>query len=140
MKMTLKEVNKHYAELAGCGSLVLPSKLSFAVSCNLERLQRESERIEKERKKLCVQYAGKDGDGKPAMADSVINGVKTQEYRMSEENRKAFTEEYEALLDTEIEIGIRTAKMEEVERCEQAERYDIPTVAQLLAMSFMLEE
>lgn len=140
MKMKLRDVTRHYTELAGLGELVLPSKLSFAVSCNLERLQKEAGRIEKERKKLCERYADRDGDGKPAMADSIIHGVKTQEYQMSKENRQAFSEEYDALLETEVEVGIRTAKMEEVERCEQAERYDIPTVAQLLAMSFMLEE
>lgn len=140
MKMTLREVNKHFANLAGCGKLVLPSKLSFAVSCNLERLQREAERIDKEREKLCKQYADKDRDGKPVVVDSVINNAKKQEYRMSGENRKAFDEEFNTLLDTEVEVEIRKAKMEEVERCEQAERYDIPTVAQLLAMSFMLKE
>lgn len=140
MKMTLKEVNRHYAELSGLGSLVLPSRLSFAVSCNLEQLRKEAERTEKERQKLCRQYADRDGDGNPVMADSVVNGVKTQEYRMTEENRKAFTEEYGTLLDTETEIRIRMAKKEEVERCEQAERYSIPSVSQLLALSFMLEE
>ena len=74
------------------------------------------------------------------MVDSVIKGKKTREYQISEENWKAFEEEYGALLDTKIEIDIRKAKREEVERCEQAERYSIPTVAQLLALSFMLEE
>ncbi len=140
MKMTLKEVNRHYTELSGLGSLVLPSKLSYALACNLEKLQREAERIENERRKLCEQYADKDKDGEPVMVDSVINGMKTQEYRMSDENRKAFTEEYEALLDTETEICIRMVKREEVERCEQAERYSIPSVRQLMALSFMLEE
>lgn len=140
MKMKLKEVKRHFAELAGLGKMVFPSKLSFALSFNIEKLQKETERIEKERRKLCEQYAEKDGDGKALMADSVINGVKTQEYRMSDENRRAFEEEFDMLMDTEVEVAVRKVKMEEIERCEQAERYDIPAVAQILAMSFMLEE
>lgn len=140
MQMTLREVNRHFSELAECGGLVLPSKLSYALACNLEKLQKEAGNIDKEREKLCRQYADKDEAGNAVMVDSVINGKKTREYQISEENWKAFEEEYGALLDTKIEIDIRKAKREEVERCEQAERYSIPTVAQLLALSFMLEE
>lgn len=140
MKMKEKEVNKHFSDLAGIGNLTLPSKLSFAISYNLEKLQKESERIENERKKLCEQYSDKDDDGKPVMVDSIINGQKTQEYKMSEENRKLFGEEYNELLDTEVDIEIRKVKNEVVERCEQVDRYTIPSVSQLFALSFMLEE
>lgn len=140
MKMTEREVNRHYRNLAGIGNLVFPAKLSFAISCNLEKLQKEAERIDKERKNLCERYADKGDDGKPVMLDVVVNGEKTQEYKMSEDNRKLFEDEYNSLLDAEVEIDIRTVKTEVVERCEAAERYSIPTVAQLLAMSFMLEE
>lgn len=140
MKMTERDVIKNYRSLSGLGGLALPSKLSFAISYNLEKLQRESERIEKERKRLCVQYADKNESGEPVMVDSVINGEKTQEYKMTVENRKLFGEEYDAVLDSEVEIDIRTVKQEVVERCEQAERYNLLTVAQLLVLSFMLEE
>lgn len=140
MKMKERDVIKNYRNLAAFGGLVLPSKLSFAISCNAEKLLHEVERIEKERKRLCVQYAEKDKNNEPVMADSVIAGEKTREYKMTEENRKLFMDEYDALLDSEAEISIRTVKMEVVERCEEAERYNILTVSQLLAMSFMLEE
>lgn len=140
MKMKLKEVQERLKGLARMGIKTFPSKLSFAVSCNIEKLQKESERIEKERKKLCEQYAEKDEDGKPVMVDSAINGNTVKEYKMDEEGRKAFSEEYEALLDTEVNVEIRTVKTEVVEQCEKVERYDIPTVAELVAMSFMLKE
>lgn len=139
MKMKEKEVNKHFSDLAGMGNLTLPSKLSFAISYNLEKLQKESERIENERKKLCEQYADKDEDGKPIMEKSIINGTETQTYKMSDENRKTFDDEYNDLIDTEVDIEIRTVKSEVVERCEQVERYSIPSVSQLFALSFMLE-
>ncbi len=140
MKMKEREVNKHLADLACLGNLTFPSKLSFAISYNIEKLQRESERIEKERKKLCERYADKDDDDNPVMEESIVNGKKMLEYKISEENMKLLTEECEELLDAEADIEIRTVKKDLIERCEQADRYDIPSVSQLHGMAFMLEE
>lgn len=140
MKMKLKEVQVRLQNLAKLGTKTFPAKLSFAISCNIEKLQKEAEHIEKERKKLCEQYAEKDDDGKPVMVDSVIGGKESKEYKMDTSARTAFGEEYESLLDTEVDVTIRTVKTEVVEQCERAERYDIPTVAELLALAFMLEE
>lgn len=140
MKMKEREAREHFNGLSGLGNLTLPSKLGFAITCNLEKLQKESERIEKERKKLCEQFADKDEEGKPVMIDSMINGQKTQEYKMTEENKKLFSEEYEALPDSDVDIEIRTVKSEEIERCEKVERYDIPRIGQLMALSFMLKD
>lgn len=140
MKMKEREVKERFLELQSVESLTLPSKLSFAIAYNLGKFKRESERIEKERKKLCEQYAEKDKNGNPVMANSVINGIKMQEYKMTEENEKLLNEEYNELLDMEVDIEIRTAKQELIERCEEVERYGIPSVSQLSALSFMLEE
>lgn len=140
MKMKLKEAQARLQNLAKLGTKTFPAKLSFAISCNIEKLQKEAEHIEKERKKLCEQYADKDDDGKPVMVDSVINGVESKEYKMDAAARAAFGEEYDSLLDTEVDVNIRMAKTEVVEQCERADRYDIPTVAELLALAFMLEE
>lgn len=140
MKMKLKEAQVRLQNLAKLGTKTFPAKLSFAISCNIEKLQKEAEHIEKERKKLCEQYADKDDDGKPVMVDSVINGVESKEYKMNAAARAAFGEEYDSLLDTEVDVNIRTVKTGVVEQCERAERYDIPTVAELLALAFMLEE
>lgn len=140
MKMKLKEVQMRLNNLVTLGTKTFPSKMSFAISCNIEKLQKEAERVDKERKKLCEQYAEKDADGNPVMVDSIINGKETKEYKLDSAGMKNFTEEYESLLETEVDMDVRTVKMDVVERCEQAERYDVPTVAQLLAMSFMIEE
>lgn len=140
MKMRVKEVNSHFFDLVKVKDLILPSKLSFAVSRNLGKLQREVERIEKERKRLCELYADKDKKGEPVMVKSVINGNITQQYKISGENKELFEEEYNELLDAEVDIEIHTVKREVIERCEEVERYDIPSVSQLLAMSFMTED
>lgn len=140
MKMKLREVNKNLSILARMGGKTFPAKMSFAISRNFELLQRESERIEKERKRLCENYSEKDEEGNAVMIDSVIDGQPTKEYKMTEEKRSAFEVEYNELMDEEIEVDIRKVKQEVIERCEEAERYDIPTVADIVGMSFMIEE
>lgn len=140
MKMKLKEVQVRFGNLMNLGKKTFPSKMSFAISCNIEKMQKEMEHIEQERKKLCEQYTEKDEDGKAVMVSSIVNGREAKEYKMNDENRNAFSEEFEELLDTEIDIDIRTVKTEVIEQCEKVNRYDIPTVAELLAMSFMLTE
>lgn len=140
MKIKEREVKEHFSRLAQVSSLVLPSKLSFAISYNMEKFQREFNRIEKEREKLCERYADKDEDERPIMVNSMVDGTKKQTYKMSEENSKLFAEEYEDMLDTEVDIEIRTVNKEVVERCEDVDRYNIPSVSQLFALSFMLED
>lgn len=138
--MKLKEVNEKANELAKLGQKTFPSKMGYAISYNYEKLVKELERIEKERIKLCKQYADKDEEGNPVMDKSVIDGKETSSYHMTDENRKVFNEEYNELLDSETNIEFRKLNMEIVERCETVERYDIPTVSEMYAMSFMLEE
>ncbi|MDO5345282.1 MAG: hypothetical protein Q4E91_06015 [Lachnospiraceae bacterium] len=140
MIMKEKDVTKHFSELASMGGMVLPSKLSFAISCNMEKLQAEAERIEKARIELCKQYSEKGEAGDPVMVESIVNGKKTTEYKMSDENRELFAKEYMGLLDTEADIAIRTVKMDVIGQCEAVERYDVLTVSHMHALSFMLEE
>lgn len=140
MKIKLREAAEYAARLATLSKKVFPSKLSFAISYNSEMLQKEIERAEKERLKICEQYAEKDEEGKPIMADSIVEGKKVQSYKFSEENQKTFLEEYNDLLDTEVEFDIRKVKTSILEKCEDADRYTIPSVADVTAMAFMLEE
>lgn len=140
MKMKGKEVKERILKLQRTENLTLPSKLSYAIVYNVEALQKEEERIEKEREKLCEQYSEKDEEGKPVMINSIINGNKVKEYKMTEENEKLLNEEYNELLDMEVDIEIRTVKQELIERCEKVERYDILSVSQLSALLFMLED
>lgn len=140
MKIKEREVKEYFLRLTQVSDLVLPSKLSFAISYNMEKFQQEFNRIEKEREKLCERYADKDEDERPVIVNSMVDGMKKQTYKMSEENSKLFAEEYEGLLDVEVDIEIRTVKKEVVQRCEEADRYNIPSVSQLFALSFMMED
>lgn len=139
MKMKAKEVQQNLVGLAKLHSKIFPVELSYAISANVEELQKEAERIEKERTKLCEQYAEKDEKGNPVMVDSILEGKTVKEYKMNEEKKRELKKEYETLLETEIEIKIRKVKTEVLSRCEASERYDLPSVAMIAGMSFMLE-
>lgn len=138
--MKLKEINEKANALAALGNKTFPSKMGYAISCNYEKIIKELEKIEKERIKLCKQYADKDENGNPIMDKSVVDGKETSSYHMTDENRETFNEEYNELLDSETNIEFRKLNMEIVERCETVDRYDILTVSELYAISFMIEE
>lgn len=140
MKMTLKEARDRYLGLSGTAELVLPAKLSFAITCNLEKLEAENKRIDKEREKFCKQYAEKEEDGSAKMKDAVINNTAQKVYDITDENRKLLEKEMEALLEEETDIEIRTVKQELLEQCEKNDRYSVPSVANIYAMSFMITE
>lgn len=140
MKLTLKEVNEKYIGLADLGKLVLPIKLSYAVAKNIDTLQPHVERIEKERKKLCEQYAKKDEDGNPKMIKSIVGGQERSNYDMDPGEQQAMNKEYEDFLETEeVDVEIRKVKLSLIEECEK-DRYNIPNVANQTALMFMLEE
>lgn len=142
MKMTLGEVSRKMGGLTSVlsGNKKFPSKLRYAVAYNMEKLQKESGRIENERKRLCEQFAEKDEKGNPVMVKSIVNGKESQEYKLTEENRRLFEKEYNSLLDSEVDIEIRKVKASVVDECEKSDRYDIPGVRDMTAMIFMIEE
>ena len=119
--------------------LKLPVKLGYAITCNIEKLREEVSRLEKQREKLCQRYADRGADGKPALVPAVINGEEVKQYKFSEENRALFNEEYEALYDMQIDVHIRTVKEDILEQCDRINRYDTLSVAQMMALAFMLE-
>lgn len=141
MKMTLKDLKEKYYGLATLGDLTLPVKLRYAITCNIESMKEHAERIEKMRNDLCEQYCKRDDNGDPVMVNSIVNGIKRSNYDMDEKTEMAMNKEYEDFLKTEeVEIEIRKVKISVLEECEEKERYDLPNVAQQLAMNFMLEE
>lgn len=140
MKMTLNDVKKNVNTLAGLAAMTFPGKLKYAVAYNFEKLGHEEERIEKQRLELCRTYADKDENGEPVMTKSVVNGRETESFKMSPENEEAFKREYADLLETEVDIDIRTVHPDAIDLCETSERYNVPSVAQIIGMSFMIED
>ena len=130
MKIKLAEVKTRHRSLCLLGNKKLPIKLSYAIGKNIMKLQGEMEDIEKARINLIQQYAEKEGDG----TYKVVDG----HYELGD-NAEKFSDEYKEFLDTEQEIDIRTVPEEVVESMDDS-RYDVLTVAEMIALEFMLEK
>ncbi len=140
MKMKLKEVMDRYEGLSKIGGKTFPSKLSFAISYNLRKLQKEVEGVEKERNKIYEEYARKDENGKMIILDGISDGKKIRYYDFSRENKAQVEKEYSDLLEEEVEVEVRKIKREAIEQCEEKDRYTIPTVSDIFGMSFMTDD
>lgn len=130
MKIKLAEVKTRHQSLCLLGNKKLPIKLSYAIGKNIMKLQSEMEDIEKARINLIQQYAEKEGDG----TYKVVDG----HYELGD-NTEKFSDEYKEFLDSEEEIAICTVPEAVVEDMDDS-RYDVLTVAELIALEFMLEK
>lgn len=139
MKMTLKEANERYLALSKMAERTFPAKLGFAIASNIDTLGREFDRIEQERVKLCKLYAEKDEDGKPKMLESVVNGRPTKNYDISDQNVALLSKDLEDLMETEVDVEIRTVEESIIEKCENGPKYSVPSVREIRALTFMIE-
>lgn len=130
MKIKLAELKTRHQSLCVLGNKKLPIKLSYAIGKNIMKLQSEVDDIEKARINLLEQYAEKNEDG----TCKKENG----HYQLGD-NKQAFADEYNEFLDAEQEIDIYTVPEEVVESMDDS-RYDVLTVAELIALEFMLEK
>lgn len=140
MKMKLKEVVEHYngltmggAEGAALLHKKFPVKLSFGISKNIKKLEREVEDYQKARIKICENLSNKDDEGKPSM---IMKEDGTEVYDISD--RELLNEEIEELLDTEVDIDIHMVEEAVLDQCSESERYDIPSARELMIIDFML--
>jgi len=132
--MFVKDAMIHFNALNAIVKGTYPVKMSFALSSNYEALENELRKIEKERKRLCEEYADKDDEGNP-----VIN-AETRVYVMTDENHAAMDKEYDELMEQEIFPAIRTITEADVEKCETDSRYTIPSASDIRELAFMVKE
>lgn len=131
MKIRLGELRELTANLYPMQKKTFPVKISYAIMRNIEALEKEFSSFEKQRVELCKAYANKDSDGNPVIKDGA--------YDIPPDVREDFNNELKELSDEEIDIDIRTVSAEEFEKCEQADRYDIPTGEDFAVLGFMIE-
>lgn len=132
MKIKLGGLRELTAELYPMQKKTFPVKISYAIMRNIEALEKEFSAFEKQRIELCKTYANKDEDGNPVIKDG--------SYDIPSDVREDFNNELKELSDEEIDIDIRTVSAEEFEKCEQADRYDIPTGEDFAVLGFMIED
>lgn len=132
MKIRLGELRELTANLYPMQKKTFPVKISYAIMRNIEALEKEFSSFEKQRIELCKAYANKDSDGNPVIKDGA--------YDIPDDVKEEFRKELADLSDEEIDIDIRTVSAEEFEKCEQADRYDIPTGEDFAVLGFMLKD
>lgn len=129
--MKLNEVKVHFKTLEKFTEGTYPVKMSFAISKNLEALEKEFIRSEEEREKICEMYAEKDKDGKSI--------IENRSYVFSAENLPAVDKAYKELMEEEVEVDIRKITEADVEKCDTDKRYTIPSAGDIAALAFMIE-
>lgn len=132
MKIKLKEVAGYLSGLMKLSETRLPAKVSYAVMKNQKALEMEYKDLDQQRVKLCETYAEQDENGEYITRDGI--------YVFSDENRELFSKEYNDVLEEEIEVNIRLIAVEELDKCDESERYDTITPKDFMTLEFMLKE
>lgn len=135
MEMKLGEVKGRLVGLLNTAEKRFPAKVSYAIYKNQKILENEYKDLEEQRLKICESYADKDKDGKAVTRQKDGNTV----YVFSGKAQEQLNKEYAELLEEEIEVDIHTIDVKELDKCEESERFDIPTAADYMAMEFMFK-
>lgn len=129
--MKLKEMIHQMDGLTRQASKIYTAKLGYAISKNIKTFQEVIKEYDENRIKICERYAEKEEDGKVR--------IENDKYVFTEENEKIVNEECADLQDVDQKISIMKVPFSELERCE-ADRYDMPSVADVNDLMFMIEE
>lgn len=135
MNMKLGEIRGNLQGLLNIAGKRFPAKVCYAISKNAKKLEKEYKELEEQRVKICESYADKDEDGKIITQEKDGNTM----YVFSDENEKLCNKEYMELLEEEVDIDIRTVDASEMDKCDENERFDIPTPDDYTKMDFMLK-
>lgn len=133
--MRLSEVEGRLKGLLKIAGKNLPVKVSYAIAKNIKVLNEEYKTIDEERIKLCEKYADKDEDGKSVKVEKEGKEV----YQFSDDNEEKVNEEYKELLETEAELDIHKVSIEEFEKCDMSDRYDILNPSEYSVLEFMID-
>lgn len=133
MKMKLREASERLNGLAEVENLSLPVKLSYAISCNTEKLLQVGNRLEKERLRICEKMAAKGADGKAILEDGKYQFA-------TPADEKSAIAEYSELLEETEDVEIRKVPMSELYKCEEDKRLSALSARNVKALSFMVED
>ena len=129
MNMTIQEVANRLAVLQGVVDKAWPVKLAYAVSVNIDHLQRAADPAEKQRRQILERFARKDENGMPV--------IENNQYVI--DDMDGFRKDIDQLMSEEADVDIRMVDAAVLDACDQ-ERYDPVTPGTLLALKFMIKE
>ncbi len=126
--MKIYQIRQIASVLSELSKKKMPVKLGFAISVNIEELNRWIEKVEKQRIDLCRKYAKKDDRGEAVIHDD----------RFEIEDLEALTMEINKLMEEEIHLNVRSVPEGILESIDTSSRYDAVTADEISAMQFML--
>lgn len=134
MKMTYADILNRHAVLIKIGEKVLPRKATHAIARNIQKLEKESEFYRKQYGDIADRYAAKDDDG------NFILDAKKENYTFaSEEDAASFRSEAKDLIETEVDLDTMKFKADELDKCDENDKYDILSPLEEAAMDWMID-
>lgn len=131
MKLKMKDIIK-FGETPLNTKKFTP-KMNLAIAINAAAVEPILKGFNESYRALMDEYLEKDEDGEPITIEE--NGQKFYKFT----DAKAFEEAYNELQEEEVELTVKTFKEAEIVKCGEKEGLDVPTVAELAAMMFMIE-
>lgn len=133
---TYEKILNLHMELKKISECILPRKMSYAISRNLQALQKEADVFEAQKKDIADRYALKDEAGQFVLKYTGNIGM----YQFADgEKNTAFNKELAELRTTEVEIDVFVFVAEEIDKCYESENYAILTPAQEAGIAWMID-
>lgn len=128
MKLTNRKIVNDSNFLGGLIHKQLPVKISYAISKNISKIERELEIYNKERQKLLDKYCVKDEEGKNLIDEN-------NQLKIADEHIDNWNKDLNELLDIEVDIDIYKFNESDLlnSNCEM-------TVSELMLIDYMIEE
>jgi hypothetical protein len=124
--MKNREIIEHINAIGAFTKDKMPTKLSFAVVKNFNKLQAAYKDYDQARLNLIDIYAEKDDEGKNKLGEDGTAIIKT-------DSQDTFLTEINELLDIEVEIDVHMVDYSVIENIQLA-------VADMAAIEFMIKE
>ena len=128
--MKTAEIKMINDNLANIRSKKLPIKMSFVLSRNLKKIDEVVKDVQNSMNDLLQKYGERDENGEIVVG---ANGS------VRIDNFKDYMDEYDQIMDVDVDIILDKVSMSEVEKCEN-DGYDNLTVDEVSALEFMIME
>lgn len=128
MKLTNRKIVNDSNFLGALMHKQLPVKVSYAISKNVSKIEKELDIYNKERQKLLDKYCVKDEKG-----ENIID--ENNQLKIADKNLESWNKDINELLDIEVDIDIYKFNVNDLlnSNCEM-------TASELMLIDYMIEE
>ena len=131
MKVKMKDIIKF--EETPLGMKKFTPKMNLAIAINAAAAEPILKGYNESYRNLMDEYLEKDEEGEPI----IIEEGDQKFYKFTDVDK--FNEAYNEMLEEDVELTVKTFKEAEIVKCGEKEGLDVPTVAELAAIMFMIE-